>query len=92
MGVASEPSAVTTAAPARPRDRRRPRSTCSRAPQSELGARGCLLREQAVSLWPRLDRRALARDGCDPLAVARTVARRTSEPLESIVAMLAGDA
>ena len=48
----------------------------------------CSLDQRALALWPRLDRRALTRCGCDAGRIARYVARRTSLPLDSIVAML----
>jgi hypothetical protein len=44
--------------------------------------------ERALVLWPRLDRRALRRRDHDPRRMAGFIARRTSLPLESIVAML----
>jgi hypothetical protein len=44
--------------------------------------------ERAVAIWPRLDRRALAACGSDARCLATYVARRTSLPLETIVAIL----
>jgi hypothetical protein len=44
---------------------------------------------RALSLWPRLDQRALARCHHDLDAVARLVSRRTSLPIETIRALLA---
>ena len=45
-------------------------------------------RARALLLWPRLDRRRLARTGGDPRRIARLVCRRSSLPVEVIVAML----
>jgi hypothetical protein len=47
---------------------------------------------RALSLWPRLDHRALARCHHDLDAVARLVSRRTSLPIETIRALLAAPA
>jgi hypothetical protein len=41
-----------------------------------------------MMIWPRLDRRALARCGCDSHRIAAYVARRTSLPIEVITAIL----
>ena len=46
------------------------------------------LKERALALWPRLDRRALRRCADDPVRIARLVARRTMLPPETIVAIL----
>lgn len=43
---------------------------------------------RALTLWPRLDRRALTRCAEDPVRIARLVARRTNLPLEAIRAIL----
>ncbi len=51
------------------------------APQLDTCAR-------ALWIWPRLDRRKLARTCGDTARVARIVERRTSLPRESIVKML----
>jgi hypothetical protein len=73
-------------------DRRTPRGRGSRhirlLGRDERAEGACPLDERALFLWPRLDRRALTRCGCDPYRIAAYVARRTSLPLESIVAML----
>jgi hypothetical protein len=49
-------------------------------------------RQRALVLWPRLDPARLARAGGDPRRIARIVGRRTALPLETIVAMLTGEA
>jgi hypothetical protein len=46
------------------------------------------VRDRALLLWPRLDRRRLARTSGDPRRIARLVSMRTALPFESIVAML----
>jgi len=48
---------------------------------------------RALSLWPRLDPRALRRSNGDPERIARLVARRSGLDRDTIVAMLrrAGD-
>ncbi len=48
----------------------------------------CTFMQRAMFLWPRLDRRILARCGCDPRRIARYVARRTSLSIEAITAIL----
>jgi 5-formyltetrahydrofolate cyclo-ligase len=54
------------------------------------GGRACRYYERALSIWPRLDRRALSRCACDPQRIARVVARRTSLPMEAILALIVG--
>lgn len=44
--------------------------------------------QRALAIWPRLDRRALARCHHDPRRIAALVSRRTSMPIESILALL----
>jgi hypothetical protein len=44
--------------------------------------------ERAAAIWPRLDRRVLAACGSDARCMATYVARRTSLPIETIVAIL----
>lgn len=46
------------------------------------------LKTRALMLWPGLDRARLGATGGDPLRIARLVARRTSLPIETILAML----
>ncbi len=46
------------------------------------------LTERALALWPRLDRRALARYADDPKRLARFVSRRTRLSPEAILSML----
>jgi hypothetical protein len=43
---------------------------------------------RAMVIWPRLDRRALARCGCDTVRIANYVSRRTRMPARSIEALL----
>jgi len=45
-------------------------------------------RVRALALWPRLDRRKLARTCGDPDRVARLIERRTALPHEAIMIML----
>jgi hypothetical protein len=47
------------------------------------------IEQRALLLWPRLDRRALARCRHDLEAITRLVGRRTSLPRDSIRALLA---
>ena len=49
----------------------------------------CPAQLRALALWPRLDRRALARCGCDPARIANYVSRRTRMPTKSIETLLA---
>ena len=44
--------------------------------------------QRAILIWPRLDRRMLAKCGCDARRIARFVSHRTSLPVEQIAAML----
>ncbi len=48
----------------------------------------CDAARRALLMWPRLDRKVLGRCGCDPVRIARYVARRTSLPLEEILTAL----
>lgn len=48
----------------------------------------CPFMQRAMLIWPRLDQRVLARCGCDARRIARYVARRTSLPIEAIIALL----
>jgi hypothetical protein len=60
---------------------------------SQVGAgdsRACAYSARALSIWPRLDRRALSRCACDPERIAGVVARRTSLPIEAILALILG--
>lgn len=52
--------------------------------------RACRYYERALTIWPRLDRRALSRCACDPERIAGIVARRTSMPFEAILALIVG--
>jgi hypothetical protein len=54
------------------------------------GGTACRYNLRALSIWPRLDRRALGRCGCDPERIARLVARRTSLPIEAVLALIKG--
>jgi hypothetical protein len=48
----------------------------------------CPALTRAMALWPRLDRRALARNGCDPARIARRISRRTGMPEQAIETLL----
>ncbi len=48
----------------------------------------CLAQTRAMDLWPRLDRRALSRCGCDPARIANYVSHRTRMPKNAIEALL----
>ena len=54
------------------------------------GARSqlCPAAQRALMIWPRLDRRQLARCGCDTARIAGFVSRRTRMPVRSIEALL----
>jgi hypothetical protein len=52
------------------------------------GADLCPAAVRAMSIWPRLERRALARCGCDTTRIAIYVSRRTKTPVRSIEALL----
>ena len=54
------------------------------------GDTACRYNHRALGIWPRLDRRALSRCGCDPERIARLVARRTSLPIEAVRALIKG--
>jgi hypothetical protein len=55
---------------------------------SRSSQESCPFTIRAMTLWPRLDRRALWRCGCDAHRIAAYVSRRTSLPVEVIAAML----
>ena len=48
----------------------------------------CPAQMRAMALWPRLDRRALARAGCDPARIANYISRRTRIPARAIETLL----
>ncbi len=48
----------------------------------------CVFSQRAMLIWPRLDRRILARCGCDARRIAAYVSRRTSLSVEAITAIL----
>jgi hypothetical protein len=48
----------------------------------------CPAQMRAMALWPRLDRRALSRAGCDPARIANYVSRRTRMPAKAIETLL----
>jgi hypothetical protein len=50
------------------------------------------LTQRAMTMWPRLDRRALTRCGGDVACITRLVSKRTALPPQSIRAMLLGHA
>jgi hypothetical protein len=58
------------------------------SPNSRPAAETCPFTRRAMAIWPRLDRRTLARCGCDPHRIAAFVAHRTSLPIEVITAIL----
>jgi hypothetical protein len=58
------------------------RPTTARAPDL------CQAALRAMVIWPRLDRRALARCGCDSARIANYVSRRTRMPTRSIETLL----
>ena len=61
------------------------------ARQVDVGdSKTCQYSVRALSIWPRLDRRALSRCACDPNRIARLVARRTSLPMDAILALVMG--
>jgi hypothetical protein len=53
-----------------------------------LVARRRALVDRAAAIWPRLDQRMVASSGGDVRRLARYLARRTSLPVETIIAML----
>lgn len=57
-------------------------------PVTERGQDLCPAAIRAMVIWPRLDRRALARCGCDTVRIANYVSRRTRMPARSIVTLL----
>ena len=48
----------------------------------------CPAAQRAMTIWPRLDRRSLARCGCDTARIASYVSRRTRMPERSIQTLL----
>lgn len=58
------------------------------APSQRSSVEACVFSQRAMLIWPRLDRRVLARCGHDPRRIAAYVARRTSLPVETITAIL----
>jgi hypothetical protein len=48
----------------------------------------CAAQMRAMALWPRLDRRALNRCGCDPARLAVYISHRTRMPVKSIETIL----
>jgi hypothetical protein len=48
----------------------------------------CHAQLRAMALWPRLDRRALARCGCDPARLALYISHRTRMPVSAIEKIL----
>jgi hypothetical protein len=60
-------------------------------PQGKTGSPApqfCRAQLRAMALWPRLDRRALSRCGCDPARIAQYVSRRTRIPAAAIEILL----
>lgn len=62
--------------------------TSGSATADPVNSRGAGLARRAQAIWPRLDRRALARCAGDPARITRLVARRTSLPPAVIRAIL----
>jgi hypothetical protein len=58
------------------------------SPRQRPTVEACAFMQRALLIWPRLDRRSLARCGCDPRRIAAYVARRTSLSVEVIAAIL----
>lgn len=50
--------------------------------------RESMLDRRVLAIWPRLDRRALARCRHDPQRIASLVGRRTNMPPEAILALV----
>jgi hypothetical protein len=48
----------------------------------------CSAQLRAMALWPRLDRRALNRCGCDPARLAVYISHRTRMPVKAIETIL----
>ena len=59
-------------------------------PMSRRAQDLCPAAVRAMVIWPRLDRRALARCGCDTTRIANYVSRRTRMPARSIETLLSG--
>jgi hypothetical protein len=57
-------------------------------PRSSRSASWCHAQLRAMALWPRLDRRALSRCGCDPARLALYISRRTRMPVSAIEKIL----
>jgi len=57
----------------------------ARGPRSQTW---CSAQLRAMALWPRLDRRALTRCGCDPARIANYVSHRTRLPAKAIEKIL----
>ncbi len=53
-----------------------------------MDKRYCAFNTRALVLWPGIDRRALARCGCDPRRIANLIQRRTTLPREAILSLL----
>ncbi len=51
-------------------------------------APACAFTQRAMLIWPRLDRRSLARCGCDSRRIAAYIARRTKLSVDAITAIL----
>lgn len=55
---------------------------------SQRSLDSCPAQTRAMALWPRLNRRALTRCGCDPACIANHVSRRTRMPKQAIETLL----
>ena len=54
----------------------------------QASVEACAYSRHAMFIWPRLDRQALARRGCDSRRIAQYVAHRTSLSVEQIIGIL----
>ena len=63
-------------------------TTPAPASNKRSAVEACAYVQRAMLIWPRLDRRTLARCGCDPRKIAAYVARRTSLSVDAIAALL----
>jgi hypothetical protein len=80
---------VAPAAAATSRNGPAPRAASSRGGRRKARGEVCDYIERAMLLWPRLDRTKLRRCGDDPNRIASFVVRRTAQPLDAVLAMLA---
>ena len=55
---------------------------------SSPAGQACPFTHRAMMIWPRLDRQALARCGCDSERIVAFVAQRTSLPVDVVTELL----